>query len=106
MGRHFIIKIDHQPLKYLLDQKLTIPSQFTWLAKLMAYDYEIQYKHGKVNTVADALPRMSTLEVTLQAICSVSTDMRDRIKSTWQQDPKLLAIIQSLQHEQTVKHYS
>ena len=26
-GRHFIIRIDHQPLKYLLEQKITTPSQ-------------------------------------------------------------------------------
>lgn len=55
VDRHFIIKTYYKPLKILIEQKLSTPSQYTWLAKLMAYDYEIQYKHGKLNVVADAL---------------------------------------------------
>lgn len=47
MGRHFIIKTDHQPLKFLIDQKLTTPNQYTWLVKLITYDYKIQFKQGK-----------------------------------------------------------
>lgn len=39
---HFIIKIDHQPLKYIIKQKIFTSSQYMWLAKLMPYDYEIQ----------------------------------------------------------------
>lgn len=41
MGRHFIIQTDHKTLKYLLEQKITTPSQYTWLSKLMSHDYEI-----------------------------------------------------------------
>lgn len=29
MGRHFIIRTNHQPLKFLMNQKLTTPSQYT-----------------------------------------------------------------------------
>ena len=56
--RHFIIKTDHQPLKYLLEQKVVTPSQHVWLAQLMAYDFEIMYKKGSENRVADALSRV------------------------------------------------
>ena len=77
MGRHFIIKTDHQPLKYLLDHKLTNPSQHTWLAKLLAYDYEIQYKQGKGNIVADALSRVYSTNVSLHAISSIASDVMD-----------------------------
>ncbi|PKI53798.1 hypothetical protein CRG98_025804 [Punica granatum] len=45
-GRHFIIKTDHQSLKYLLEQRLNTPLQHTWLAKLLGYDYEISYKRA------------------------------------------------------------
>ena len=55
MGRHFTIKTDHQPLKYPLEQKMTTPSQYTWLSKLMSFNYEIQYKPGKTNSAANAL---------------------------------------------------
>lgn len=59
-GHHFIIKTDHQSLKYLLEQKLTTLMQQKWLAKLMGLDYEIVYKKGKENVVADALSRLPT----------------------------------------------
>lgn len=44
---HFLIKTDQRSLKHLLEQKVTIPLQHTWLSKLMRYDYEIVYKKGK-----------------------------------------------------------
>lgn len=56
-GHHFIIKTDHQSLKYLLEQRLSTLLQQKWLAKLMGLDYEILYKKGKENVVADALSR-------------------------------------------------
>lgn len=39
-GNHFIIKTDHQSLKYLLEQRLSTLFQQKWLAKLMGLDYE------------------------------------------------------------------
>ncbi|RVW53188.1 Retrovirus-related Pol polyprotein from transposon 17.6 [Vitis vinifera] len=47
VDRHFVIKTDHQSLKYLLEQQVTTPTQQAWVAKLMQYDYEIRYKQGK-----------------------------------------------------------
>ena len=44
MGRHFTIRTDHKPLKYLMEQKVTTPSQHLWLSQLMAYDFDITYK--------------------------------------------------------------
>lgn len=68
LGRQFIIKTDHQPLKYLLEQRITTPSQQKWLVKLLGYDYIISYKKGKDNIVADALSRR---EEPIQ-LCSIS----------------------------------
>lgn len=44
VGNHFIIKMDHQSLKYLLEQRLTSNLQYKWLIKFLGLDYEIQYK--------------------------------------------------------------
>lgn len=57
-GHHFVIKTDHQSLKFLLEQRLSTLLQQKWLAKLMGLDYEIVYKQGKENVVADALSRL------------------------------------------------
>ncbi|GJR38606.1 putative mitochondrial protein [Tanacetum coccineum] len=58
LDRNFIIKIDHFSLKYLLDQRITTPTQMKWLPKLIGYDYEVIYKKGLKNGVADALCRL------------------------------------------------
>ncbi|GJY31336.1 putative mitochondrial protein [Tanacetum coccineum] len=55
LDKHFIIKTDHFSLKYLLDQRITTPTQMKWLHKLMRYDYEVVYKKGSENDAADAL---------------------------------------------------
>ncbi|GJS77820.1 putative mitochondrial protein [Tanacetum coccineum] len=60
LDRHFKIKTDHLSLKYLLGQRLTTPFQTKWLPKLLGYDYEISYKKGSENIVADALSRVSS----------------------------------------------
>ena len=61
-GHHFIIRTDHQSLKYLLDQRVTTTLQQKWLTKLLGLSYEIQYKKGRENVVADALSRRASSE--------------------------------------------
>lgn len=57
VGNHFIIKTDHQALKYLLEQQLHTSLQYKWMSRLLGMDYEIQYKKGTENIAADALSR-------------------------------------------------
>lgn len=57
LGRKFIIRINQCNLKDFLEQKITMPEQQQWLAKLIGYDYEIQYRPGRENAAADALSR-------------------------------------------------
>jgi Leu/Phe-tRNA-protein transferase len=57
LGKRFQIKIDHQSLKYFLEQCLSSPKQQKWITKLFVYDYEIIYKKGKDNVVANTLSR-------------------------------------------------
>nr|GEX40310.1 hypothetical protein [Tanacetum cinerariifolium] len=60
LDRHFKIRTNHFSLKYLLNQKHTTLFQFKWMPKLLGYDYEIVYKKGNENAVADALSRMDS----------------------------------------------
>lgn len=57
IGRKFIVRTDHRSLKHLLTQKIATPSQQVWVAKLLGYDFTIEYKTGVSNTAADALSR-------------------------------------------------
>ncbi|XP_019265828.1 PREDICTED: uncharacterized protein LOC109243359 [Nicotiana attenuata] len=70
-GGHFIVRTDHQSLKFLLEQKITTALQQKGLTKLLGLDYEVQYKKGTENRVADALSRRQDQESTLLAISTV-----------------------------------
>jgi len=54
-GGKFIIKTDHESLKFLLQQRLQTQLQRKGMAKLMGLDYLIQYRKGKENIATDAL---------------------------------------------------
>lgn len=58
LGRKFVIYMDQQSLKHLLSQAIQTPEQYKRLTKLMGYDYEIIYKPGRENPVADSLSRI------------------------------------------------
>lgn len=56
-GRHFKIKTDHKPLKWLESLKEPNSKLVRWKLLLSEYDYEIDYINGKENKVADSLSR-------------------------------------------------
>ena len=71
-----MIKTDHFSLKYLMEQKITTAFQGKWLSKLMGFDYEICYKKGKENVVADGLSRVTSAQLmalTLSEFSSIGT---------------------------------
>lgn len=55
--RAFSIRTDHARLKYLLDQRLSTIPQHTWVSKLFGYTFQVEFRLGKQNAVADALSR-------------------------------------------------
>lgn len=62
IGRHFHIFTDQRSLKELLKQTIQTPEQQKWAAKLLGFSFEIHYKPGKTNLVADALSWKHALE--------------------------------------------
>ena len=62
-GRKFTLISDHKPLQHILGEKKGVPQMASarlqrWALQLGAYEYHIQYKPGKENSVADALSRL------------------------------------------------
>jgi len=60
LGHKFTIFTDHRSLRELMSQVIQTPEQQFYLAKLLGYDYDIQYKEGTSNIVADSLSRRDT----------------------------------------------
>ncbi|KAJ0909643.1 putative nucleotidyltransferase, Ribonuclease H [Helianthus annuus] len=96
---HFVIKTDQHSLKYLLDSKISTPFQQRWLSKLMGFNFDIVYKKGVDNKVADALSRVTHGEILQLAASSVHTDLWAAIREGWTQDGELVQIIQDLQKD-------
>ena len=94
MGCHFQIKIDHQSLKYFLEQRLSSPEQHKWVTKMLGYDYEIIYKKGKENVVADALSRQFEEDPSLFALSSPIPNWIEEAQQEWQSHPQISHLVQ------------
>ncbi|GKA27304.1 transposon ty3-I gag-pol polyprotein [Tanacetum coccineum] len=98
LDRRFKIKTNHISLKYLMDQRMSTPTQLKWLPKLMGFDFAIVYKKGVDNVIADALSRLHNPVALLSIIgtTTVTTDLYNRIVDSWEQDQTLKALISKL----------
>ncbi|KAG5086013.1 hypothetical protein JHK82_053410 [Glycine max] len=67
-----------------------------WLAKLAGYDYEIQYKKGNDNYVADALPRLPRQQIMHMVLDTSSSEFLQKIEKIWEQDADLHALMSHL----------
>jgi hypothetical protein len=74
LGKLFQIKTDHQNLKYFLEQCISSQKQQKWVTKLFGYDYEIIYKNGKDNVVANVLSRKYEDEGSLFSLSFIVPD--------------------------------
>jgi hypothetical protein len=102
IGRHFKVKIDHDILKYFLEQRLSSEEQQKWVTKILGYDFEIIYKKGKKNVVADALSRKDEdVEAFLCAISIIQPDWIIEARDEWKNDENVWTLIQRLQQDST-----
>ena len=66
VGGKFIVNTDHNSLRHFLTQKELNDRQQKWVSKVQYFDFDIEYKKGKMNVVADALsckPTFSLLQI-------------------------------------------
>ncbi|KAH9315759.1 hypothetical protein KI387_024386, partial [Taxus chinensis] len=87
VGGKFVVRTDHNSLKYFLEQKELNERQQKWVSRIQAYDFDIEYVKGTKNVVADALSRKPHLAV-LCSLSEISADWKSQLaveysKNTW-----------------------
>ncbi|GKB95105.1 ty3-gypsy retrotransposon protein, partial [Tanacetum coccineum] len=97
LGRNFIVRTDQRSLKFLLEQRMVTEEYQRWLSKLSGYDFEIQYRPGRENRVADALSRRME-EVTCNAISFTTVQNWDKLMQDLSQDSEVASIKNQIFH--------
>lgn len=97
LGRHFIIRTDQQSLRFVMQQREVGADYQKWVSKLIGFDFEIQYKPGFSNRVADALSRKQEGEVEFGALVATQGVDWTELQAEVQRDSILQRIIQELQ---------
>jgi hypothetical protein len=88
----FVVRIDQFSLKHLLDQHLITIPQHTWVSKLFGYNFQVEYKPGKMNVAADVLSRRDEeFQARVNAISCPEFDLFDAFRREAQQLPEILA---------------
>ena len=94
-GRPFRVITDHQSIRYLSTQPHLSPRQVRWSEFLQQFEFEVEYRQGKTNVVADALSRRADLktsgeEIEINAVVEVvakpSDALKQRVKDAYAND--------------------
>lgn len=97
-GQPFRVLTDHFSLKYLLDQRLSTLPQHRWVSKLFGYDFQVEFKPGRLNTVLDAWSRRDLEDHGgMMAISRPSFDLFNDVRQETATDPTLVALAAQLQ---------
>ena len=101
-GNQFDIITDHAALKFLKTQPILSRRQARWSETLQQYNFDILYRPGKLNTVADALSRRpdylgSTLSLNQISTTSLEPNMINRIKNAYSKDEYFSPILNEVE---------
>ncbi|MCO5593915.1 hypothetical protein L7F22_047934 [Adiantum nelumboides] len=71
-GSTFVAWIDHHSLRYICDQGDLRGRKARWVELMQEFDFEIRYRKGSSNRIADALSRIP--EINALSMVEISTD--------------------------------
>ena len=83
LGSKFTVFMDNNPLCYIKSSKLGA-AQIRWLSELALYDFDIVYRTGKSNLVADALSRRPEVEEEMEREVLPESDDEEWIAVSYQ----------------------
>ena len=63
VGNKFVVKTNHNSLRYFLTEKDLNERQHKWVSKIQAFEFDIEYVKRKNNVVDDALSRRPSISL-------------------------------------------
>ncbi|MCO5579927.1 hypothetical protein L7F22_033794 [Adiantum nelumboides] len=102
LGADFVIRTDHQSLRYFLTQRKISEKQIRWANFLSMFHFQILHTSGTKNAVADALFRRPKIN----AITTIYHEELETLYEKYPLDPDFAQIWNDLQAGQTVAPYS
>ena len=63
VGNMFVVKTDHNSLRYFLTQKDLNERQQKWVSNIQEFEFDIEYVKGKNNVVVDTLSRIPSISL-------------------------------------------
>ena len=95
LGNRITIITDHRSLQYLATQDKLSARQTRWSEFLQQFEYEIRYRPGKDNQVADSLSRRPDhmLAPIHQSSLDIDSELLQNIKAEYSNDPITRSII-------------
>ena len=83
-----------------MEQRLSSEEQQKWVTKVLGYEFEIIYKKGKLNVVADSLSRKNEeVEALVCAISIIQPYLITEARDEWKKDKEVWTLIQNLQQD-------
>lgn len=76
----------------MLDKRLSTIPQHHWINKLFGFDFQVEYKPGRLNTVADALSRRDSEELLVQAISTPTFNIFEEVCQFQASSPTIQSI--------------
>lgn len=88
-GHHFIVHTNHFALKFMLDQRFFIVPQHQWISKLFGFDFSVEYRPDRLNTMADVLSRREQEDPHLAAISAPTFLLYNELRAESQDNTEL-----------------
>jgi hypothetical protein len=82
VGAWFVVKSDHNSLKYLLEKKDLNERKQKWVSRIQAYNFDIEFVKWKNNVVVDVLSRRPSIF----AMIGVLVDWKDHLVMEYAKD--------------------
>lgn len=109
IGRWSLIRTDHKSIKELMQQVIQTPIQQQYICKLMGFNFDIEYKPGATNIVADALSRMYSEDdletTTFMSLSRLISGLLESIKEEHQTLEEVSALIQRLHQGEVLEGF-